>query len=70
MGQDVTDQVGQQIREYISEELKSLVVFAPRKDEVIVPSHLPEGDYVLSFRWDSMGGNQVWNHWIGLTVVK
>lgn len=31
-----------------------------RKDKVIVPSDLPEGEYVLGFRWDSASGNQVW----------
>ena len=30
-----------------------------RKDEVIVPYDLPEGDYVLGFRWDTAGGQQV-----------
>ena len=30
-----------------------------RKDSVVVPSTLPPGDYVLSLRWDTSGGNQV-----------
>merc|ERR1719233_1471641 len=30
-----------------------------RKDVVIVPDNLPEGDYVLSFRWDTQAA-QVW----------
>ena len=30
-----------------------------RKDQVTVPTDLPEGQYVLSLRWDSSGGNQV-----------
>merc|ERR1719320_2176334 len=30
-----------------------------RKDVVIVPNNLPEGDYVLSFRWDTQAA-QVW----------
>merc|ERR1719221_1356965 len=33
---------------------------ALRKDVVIVPSTLPPGDYVLGWRWDCAGGNQVW----------
>merc|ERR1719150_3289505 len=33
---------------------------ALRKDVVIVPSSLPPGDYVLGWRWDCAGGNQVW----------
>jgi len=31
-----------------------------RKDSVVVPSTLPPGDYVLSLRWDTSGGNQIW----------
>merc|ERR1719278_303918 len=31
-----------------------------RKDLVVVPTTLPLGDYVLGWRWDSAGGNQVW----------
>jgi len=31
-----------------------------RKDEVLVPSDLPEGDYVLSMRWDAAGAAQIW----------
>jgi len=31
-----------------------------RKDKVKVPENLPEGDYVLSFRWDAEGAAQVW----------
>ena len=30
-----------------------------RKDSVRVPAHLPEGDYVLSLRWDVAFGKQV-----------
>ena len=30
-----------------------------RKDSVVVPSTLAPGDYVLGFRWDGSGGNQV-----------
>jgi len=31
-----------------------------RKDKVKVPENLPEGDYVLSFRWDAEWAAQVW----------
>merc|ERR1712036_144219 len=31
-----------------------------RKDSVVVPSTLAPGDYVLGWRWDGAGGNQVW----------
>merc|ERR1712242_366632 len=31
-----------------------------RKDSVVVPSSLAPGDYVLGWRWDGSGGNQVW----------
>merc|ERR1712032_579100 len=31
-----------------------------RKDSVVVPATLAPGDYVLGWRWDSSGGNQVW----------
>ena len=30
-----------------------------RKDSVVVPSTLAPGDYVLGWRWDGSGGNQV-----------
>jgi len=33
---------------------------AIRKDLVLVPTTLPPGDYVLGWRWDGSGGNQVW----------
>merc|ERR1712080_720829 len=31
-----------------------------RKDSVVVASTLAPGDYVLGWRWDGSGGNQVW----------
>jgi len=31
-----------------------------RKDSVVVPSTLAPGDYVMGWRWDGSGGNQVW----------
>ena len=30
-----------------------------RKDTVRIPANLPEGDYVLGWRWDVENGNQV-----------
>ena len=30
-------------------------------DKVVIPEHLEPGDYVLSFRWDTEQGFQVWN---------
>merc|ERR1719244_1266719 len=33
---------------------------AMRKDLVLVPTSLLPGDYVLGWRWDGSGGNQVW----------
>ena len=30
-----------------------------RKDSVVVPSTLAPGDYILGWRWDGAGGNQV-----------
>merc|ERR1711963_1230544 len=31
-----------------------------RKDSVVVPADLKPGNYVLGWRWDGSGGNQVW----------
>ena len=30
-------------------------------DLVQIPKHLTSGEYVMSFRWDTEQGNQVWN---------
>merc|ERR1711963_1128892 len=31
-----------------------------RRDSVVVPADLKPGNYVLGWRWDGSGGNQVW----------
>jgi hypothetical protein len=38
-------------------------------DKVHVPD-LPEGEYILSFRWESEQTNQVWNSCADVTIVK
>ena len=30
-------------------------------DKVVIPADLPEGDYVLGWRWDCEESHQVWN---------
>ena len=42
----------------VGKYLKSKVM-TMRKDSVVVPASLAPGDYVLGWRWDSNGGNQV-----------
>merc|ERR1711874_475497 len=42
----------------VGRKLKSSTTL--RKDSVVVPSTLAPGDYVLGWRWDGAGGNQVW----------
>merc|ERR1712172_207752 len=42
----------------IGKYLKSKLTM--RKDSVVVPSTLTPGDYVMGWRWDGSGGNQVW----------
>merc|ERR1711920_384939 len=42
----------------VGRKLKSSTTL--RKDSVVVPSTLAPGDYVLGWRWDGSGGNQVW----------
>merc|ERR1739844_145345 len=42
----------------VGKKVKSALTL--RKDSVVVPSTLAPGDYVLGFRWDGSGGNQVW----------
>ena len=39
-------------------------------DEVIVPSDLPPGDYVLGWRWDCEESTQVWSNCADVTIVK
>lgn len=41
-----------------------------RKDSVRVPAHLPEGDYVLSLRWDVAFGKQVWVSCASVRLVR
>merc|ERR1711872_284651 len=43
---------------------------ALRKDSVIVPANLKRGEYVLGFRWDGSGGNQVWVSCASIKLVK
>merc|ERR1719225_1352760 len=43
---------------------------ALRMDSVIVPANLKRGEYVLSFRWDTQGGNQVWVSCASIKLVK
>jgi len=40
-----------------------------RKDTVIIPADLPEGDYVLSFRWDSKAP-QIWVSCANIRLVQ
>merc|ERR1712045_109648 len=42
----------------VGKKVKSALTL--RKDSVVVPSTLAPGDYVLSLRWDTSGGNQIW----------
>lgn len=37
-------------------------------DHVQVPSDLPEGDYILSFRWDCEQTSQVWNQCASIRI--
>merc|ERR1711936_965387 len=41
-----------------------------RKDSVVVPSTLAPGDYVLGWRWDGSGGNQVWVSCASMKLVS
>jgi hypothetical protein len=38
-------------------------------DEVVVPEDLPEGDYLLSWRWDCEQSSQVWQNCADIRVV-
>jgi hypothetical protein len=40
-----------------------------RKDTVVIPAHLPEGDYVMSFRWDTKDP-QIWVSCANVRLVK
>merc|ERR1712083_590017 len=39
-------------------------------DEVVVPKNIPNGDYVLSFRYDSEQTPQVWNSCADLVITS
>merc|ERR1712156_307244 len=39
-------------------------------DSIIVPANLKRGEYVLGFRWDTSGGNQVWVSCASIKLVK
>jgi len=39
------------------------------KDLVQVPSDIPEGDYILSFRWDCQRSAQVWSSCANIKIV-
>merc|ERR1719228_1731902 len=42
-----------------------------RKDKIVVPSHLKEGEYVLSFRWDgATNDGQVWLSCANVRLLK
>merc|ERR1712088_286270 len=43
---------------------------ALRMDSVIIPANLKRGEYVLGFRWDGSGGNQVWVSCASIKLVK
>ena len=37
-------------------------------DEVLVPSHLPAGEYIMSWRWDVEQGPQIWSSCADVTI--
>jgi len=39
-------------------------------DKVAVPAELPQGDYVLSWRWDAEQTKQVWSHCSDVKVIN
>merc|ERR1712066_1182303 len=41
-----------------------------RKDSVVVPASLKPGKYVLGWRWDGSGGNQVWVSCASMRLVR
>ena len=38
-------------------------------DQLVVPAHLPPGEYVLGFRWDCESTAQVWQSCSDITIV-
>merc|ERR1712001_95015 len=51
----------------IGKYLKSKLTM--RKDSVVVPASLKPGKYVLGWRWDGSGGNQVWTSCASMRLV-
>merc|ERR1719249_277765 len=41
-----------------------------RKDSVVVSADLKPGNYVLGWRWDGSGGNQVWVSCASMRLVR
>lgn len=39
-------------------------------DRVVVPKHLPTGEYMLSFRWDCEQTPQIWTQCADVTITK
>merc|ERR1712025_285839 len=57
--------VGRPVGKYLKSKLATL-----RKDSVVVPASLKPGKYVLGWRWDSSGGNQVWVSCSSVRLVR
>jgi len=53
------------VGKYLKSKLATL-----RKDSVVVPASLKPGNYVLGWRWDSSGGNQVWVSCSSVRLVR
>ena len=39
-------------------------------DRVVVPADLPEGEYVMGWRWDCEESNQIWQSCSDVTVKR
>jgi hypothetical protein len=39
-------------------------------DRVVIPEHLPAGQYMLSFRWDCEQTPQIWAQCADVTITK
>merc|ERR1712080_409057 len=53
------------VGKYLKSKLATL-----RKDSVVVPASLKPGKYVLGWRWDGNGGNQVWQSCSSIKLVR
>jgi len=53
------------VGKYLKSKLATL-----RKDSVVVPASLRPGKYVLGWRWDGNGGNQVWVSCASMKLVR